>query len=106
MVRTSRRSDALRPRPFAQPRKAEGKDVRIGGGASVVTGFLKAGLIDCLHVAIAPIFLGCGFRPLEGLRGLGSGYASKSEIAESGTVHLAFRRWRLVQSRRHVIGAI
>ena len=34
---------------------AEGRDVRIGGGPTVVREFLDAGLIDRLHVAIAPI---------------------------------------------------
>ncbi|MET4003093.1 MULTISPECIES: dihydrofolate reductase family protein [Arthrobacter] len=39
---------------------AGGKDVRIGGGASVVGDFLKAGLIDRLHLGITPILLGRG----------------------------------------------
>jgi len=37
---------------------ANGKDVRIGGGPTVVRDYLKAGLVDWLHVAIAPILLG------------------------------------------------
>jgi dihydrofolate reductase len=39
---------------------AGGKDVRVGGGVSTVREFLKAGLVDQLHVAIAPILLGRG----------------------------------------------
>ena len=34
---------------------ADGKDVRVGGGATVAREFLKAGLVDQLHLAIAPI---------------------------------------------------
>lgn len=71
---------------------AGGKDVRIGGGASVVRDFLKAGLVDRLHVAIAPILLGRGMRLWDDLRGLEAGYAVKSETAESGTIHLTFQR--------------
>ena len=71
---------------------ADGKDVRIGGGPTVVRDFLAAGLVDQLHVAIAPILLGRGIRLWDDLRGLESGYDVLAETAESGTVHLTFRR--------------
>lgn len=71
---------------------AGGKDVRIGGGPTVVRAFLKAGLVDRLHVAIAPILLGRGINLWEDLRGLEDGYEVLAETAESGTVHLTFRR--------------
>ncbi|GAC1527516.1 MAG: dihydrofolate reductase family protein [Marmoricola sp.] len=71
---------------------ASGSDVRIGGGASVVRDFLRAGLVDELHVAIAPILLGRGIRLWDDLRGLESGYDVTAETAESGTIHLTFRR--------------
>jgi len=71
---------------------AAGKDVRVGGGATVVRDFLKAGLVDHLHVAIAPILLGRGIRLWDGLRGLDSEYGVTAETAESGTIHLTFRR--------------
>lgn len=71
---------------------ADGKDVRIGGGPTVVREFLAAGLVDRLHVAIAPILLGRGVRLWDDLRGLESGYQVTAETAESGTVHLTFRR--------------
>jgi dihydrofolate reductase len=41
---------------------ADGKDVRLGGGADTVRQFLDAGLIDTLHVAVAPAALGYGSR--------------------------------------------
>jgi dihydrofolate reductase len=71
---------------------ADGKDVRIGGGASVVRDFLRAGLVDRLHVAMSPILLGRGIRLWDDLRGLEAGYTVKAETAESGTVHLTFQR--------------
>ena len=71
---------------------ADGKDVRVGGGASVARDFLKAGLVDQLHVAIAPILLGRGIRLWDDLRGLESGYTVSTETAESGVIHLTFRR--------------
>ena len=71
---------------------ANGMDVRVGGGATVVREFLKARLVDQLHVAIVPILLGRGTRLWDDLRGLESGYRVAAETAESGTVHLTFSR--------------
>lgn len=71
---------------------ADGKDVRIGGGPTVVRDFLRAGLVDRLHVAITPILLGRGIRLWDDLRGLENGYSVRSETAESGVVHLTFSR--------------
>ncbi|MHA6691380.1 dihydrofolate reductase family protein [Devosia sp. A449] len=71
---------------------ANGKDVRIGGGPSMVRDYLKAGLVDHLHVAITPILLGQGIRLWDDLRGLEAGYTVNSETAESGIIHLTFQR--------------
>ena len=64
---------------------AGGQDVRIGGGPTTVRQFLKAGLVDDLHVAIAPILLGRGNRLWDELRGFEAGYKVSSVTAESGT---------------------
>jgi dihydrofolate reductase len=58
----------------------------------MVRDYLKAGLVDRLHVAIAPILLGRGIRLWDELRGLEAGYTVRTETAESGTVHLTFQR--------------
>lgn len=71
---------------------AGGGDVRVGGGASTVRDFLRAGLVDDLHVGIAPILLGRGVRLWDDLRGLESGYSVISEAAPSGVTHVTFRR--------------
>lgn len=71
---------------------ADGKDIRIGGGPTVVRDYLKAGLVDQLHVAIAPILLGRGSRLWDDLRGLESDFQVTGDVAESGTVHLRFKR--------------
>ena len=46
---------------------AEGQDVRIGGGSSTIRQYLEAGLVDELHVAVAPMLLGRGESLLHGL---------------------------------------
>ncbi len=71
---------------------ADGKDIRVGGGPTVVRGFLKERLVDQLHVAIQPILLGGGINLWEDLRGLESDYSATTDVAESGTIHLTFRR--------------
>lgn len=57
---------------------AKGKDVRIGGGASTVRQYWKAGLIDELHLVQVPVLFGQGERVFEGL----SGIEDKYEVAE------------------------
>src|ERR1017187_596816 len=39
---------------------ANGLDVRLGGGVSTIRQYLRAALIDQLHLAIAPVVLGTG----------------------------------------------
>ena len=71
---------------------ASGKDARIGGGPTVVRDYLRAGLVDRLHVAITPILLGRGICLWDDLRGLEEGYRVSSETAESGVIHVTFAR--------------
>lgn len=71
---------------------AGGLDVRVGGGSSTASAFLRAGLVDQLHVAIAPILLGRGTRLWDDLRGLDLTHTVTTEVAESGTTHVTFSR--------------
>jgi dihydrofolate reductase len=53
---------------LAQAREAAaGKDVVIGGGASVINQYLAAGLVDDLELHIVPLVLGGGARLFDGL---------------------------------------
>lgn len=71
---------------------AGGLDVRVGGGLRTAQQFLRAGLVDDLHVGIAPIVLGRGYRVWDDLRGLEHSYRVATEVAESGTIHVTFSR--------------
>ncbi|WP_396652290.1 dihydrofolate reductase family protein [Microbacterium sp. SLBN-146] len=71
---------------------ADGRDVRVGGGISTARSFLKAGLVDELHIGIAPIVLGRGNRVWDDLRGLEQTHTMSTVVAESGTIHVTFSR--------------
>src|SRR6516162_8574270 len=62
---------------LAQARSAaDGLDVRLGGGASTVQAYVRAGLVDELHLAIVPVLLGDGERLFEHL---GDDFAARYE---------------------------
>lgn len=71
---------------------AEGLDVRIGGGPTVIREFLAARLIDQMHIAVVPILLGRGVRLWDGLEGLERDYDIESISSPSGVAHVTFTR--------------
>jgi dihydrofolate reductase len=71
---------------------AAGQDVRIGGGVHTIRQYLRAGLIDELHLAIAPVLLGSGehlFGDLD-LRSLG--YEVRQQVASELATHVVLVR--------------
>jgi dihydrofolate reductase len=71
---------------------ANGKDVRIGGGASTIRQYLQERLIDELHVAISPVLLGAGERLFEGLNLPELGYACTQHVASPRATHVVLTR--------------
>lgn len=71
---------------------AVGKDVRIGGGASTIRQYLRAQLIDELHVAISPIVLGSGEPLFEGLDLRALGYTVRAHVTTETAMHLTIAR--------------
>ncbi|MCK2025058.1 dihydrofolate reductase family protein [Microbacterium sp. SSW1-47] len=67
-------------------------DVRIGGGYRTAQAFLRAGLVDDLHLLVAPLFLGRGYRLWDDLAGFENTYTVTTEAAESGVVHVTLTR--------------
>jgi dihydrofolate reductase len=72
---------------------AAGQDVRLGGGVSTIQQYLRAGLVDEMHVAIAPVLLGAGERLFDGLGDL-PGYECAEVAGSPRAAH-----FRLVRSR-------
>jgi dihydrofolate reductase len=71
---------------------ADGKDVRIGGGPTVLRDFLAARLVDHLHIVVVPIVLGRGVRLWNGLEGLEKDYEVEATSSPSGVTHVTFTR--------------
>jgi dihydrofolate reductase len=71
---------------------AGGRDVRLGGGATVIREFLAAGLVDYMHVVVVPIVLGRGVRLWDGLEGLEKQYKVEATSSPSGVTHVTFTR--------------
>ena len=71
---------------------AEGQDVRIGGGVTTVLEFLEAGLIDDLHIAVAPVEFGEGLRLWSSPAALEDRFHHESVLSTSGVEHHVF--WR------------
>jgi dihydrofolate reductase len=66
-------------------------DIALGGGASTIRQYLRAGLLDELHVAIAPILLGGGervFDPADGPLGL----EVREHVSSEAVMHVVFAR--------------
>jgi dihydrofolate reductase len=91
--------DAAPAEALESARKAaNGKDVRIGGGATVIREFLAAGLIDHMHTVVVPIVLGRGSRLWDGLEGLENDYAIEAISSPSGVTHVTLNRAASAQS--------
>ncbi|MFD5118083.1 dihydrofolate reductase family protein [Streptomyces sp. NPDC058385] len=75
---------------------ADGKDVRIGGGPATIQQYLRAGLVDELHLAVAPLLVGRGERLLDHLGDGVDGYEVVELVSSPAVTHarLVRRSWR------------
>lgn len=71
---------------------ANGRDVRIGGGVSTVRQYLKARLIDELHLAVRPVLLGRGEPLWQDLDARALGYEVAETINGERATHVILRR--------------
>jgi dihydrofolate reductase len=71
---------------------ANGLDVRIGGGSDTIRQYLRAGLIDELHIAISPVLLGQGERLFEGVDLRALGYKCVQFAPTEKASHVVIRR--------------
>jgi len=73
---------------------AQGKNIRLGGGVSTIRQYLRAGLIDEMHLAMAPVFLGRGENLFAGLDLPALGYACTERVSTPHATHLIVTKQR------------
>jgi dihydrofolate reductase len=71
---------------------AGGRDVRLGGGVATVREYLRAGLVDDLHLAVAPVLLGSGEHLMHGLDLRALGYECANVVAGERATHVFLRK--------------
>jgi dihydrofolate reductase len=71
---------------------AGGSDVRLGGGVSTVQQYLRAGLVDEMHIPITPIVLGGGERLFDAVDGFSEHYDCVDVVSTPGVAHLRFAK--------------
>ena len=71
---------------------AHGKDVRIGGGVSVLRQYLVAGLIDEMHLAVSPVLLGEGENLFAGINLHQLGFESVRSVAGENATHVFVKK--------------
>jgi dihydrofolate reductase len=71
---------------------AGAKDVRIGGGAATIRQYLRAGLVDEMHLAISPVLLGDGEPLLSGIDLAALGYRVVEHTPSQAATHVVIAR--------------
>ncbi|HEY6909099.1 MAG TPA: dihydrofolate reductase family protein [Myxococcales bacterium] len=71
---------------------ARGRDVRLGGGVATIRQYLEAGLIDEIHLAIAPVLLGRGEHLLAGIDTVRLGYRCTEHSASDHATHVVLAK--------------
>ena len=93
--RAARRSTsspaASKRRSGARARRPAARDVRVGGGAATIRQYLRARLIDELHLAISPVLLGSGESLFEGIDMRALGYRVEEHVPTAAATHVVLR---------------
>jgi len=67
-------------------------DVRVGGGTATIRQYLKAGLVDDIHLVVSPVLLGSGENLLAGIDLLKLGYKVSKHVPSPAALHVVFTK--------------
>jgi dihydrofolate reductase len=70
---------------------ANGKDIRLQGGANIIQQFLNAGLVDEFCIHISPLILGSGIRMLDNIKKDKFDIEISEIIPSTLTTHLKYK---------------
>lgn len=71
---------------------ADGQDVRLGGGVAAIRQYLRAGLIDEMHLAFSPVLLGGGEHLLADINAPALGYHCAEHVATANATHVVITK--------------
>jgi dihydrofolate reductase len=71
---------------------ANGLDVRVGGGVETIKQYLRAGLIDEMHIAISAVLLGSGEHLFSGIDLPSLGYYCAEHTSSPNATHLIIKK--------------
>src|SRR5260221_676442 len=71
---------------------AGGQDVRLGGGVATIRQYLRAGLVDAMHLAISPVLLGAGENLLGDLDLTKLGYRCSEHVPTASATHIVLTK--------------
>ena len=78
---------------LSRARKAAGgKDVRVGGGVATIQQYLRARLLDELHIAVSPVLLGSGEALFAGIDLPALGYEVAEHVATPAATHVVLAK--------------
>lgn len=67
-------------------------DIKIDGGVSTLRQTLAAGIVDEIHLAVSPVFLGRGEALFEGLNLPGLGFAASDRVVTDHATHVVLTK--------------
>jgi dihydrofolate reductase len=71
---------------------AKDQDVRLGGGVATIQQYLRARLVDEMHLAISPVILGSGENLFAGIDAAKLGYQCTERVPTQNVTHVVFTK--------------
>jgi len=85
-------TDGIREALDRATEAAGGKDVRLGGGVATLRQYLRERLVDEMHLAFSPVFLGAGEPLFAGIDLLGLGYERAEVVPSAQATHVVLKK--------------
>jgi dihydrofolate reductase len=71
---------------------ANGRDIRLGGGVATIRQYLRAGLVDEMHLAVSPVLLGCGEHLFGDIDAAKLGYRCSEHVPSAKATHVVLSK--------------
>ena len=85
-------TDGIHPALQRAAHAAKGQDIRLGGGIATIRQYLRAGLVDMMHLAISPILLGSGEHLFAGIDAPKLGYQCSERANTPNATHVVLTK--------------